>query len=238
MHPRSKHWHLIDFVITRRRDINDILITRVMRGADCWTDRIMLRCKASFRITSKYRKQSCSVKKKLDVNKLNSPWVQHSLCDALAENLQSLPQANSNPDAECAAQRQESDLGHPQRKHQDWFDDNDVEILDLLVRKRAAHTAWLSDRASTPKYGTFKKLRSEVQTKIKQMKDAWWEAKAEELQSYADQHATKLFFSGLKSVYGPSSSTMTPVRADDGILLTDKGQILGLSVGQPTSASC
>ena len=33
MHPRSKHWHLIDDVITRRRDIRDILVTRAMRGA-------------------------------------------------------------------------------------------------------------------------------------------------------------------------------------------------------------
>ena len=31
MHPRSKHWHQIDFIITRRRDIKDILITRAMR---------------------------------------------------------------------------------------------------------------------------------------------------------------------------------------------------------------
>ena len=30
---RFKHWHLIDYVITRRRDIRDILITRAMRGA-------------------------------------------------------------------------------------------------------------------------------------------------------------------------------------------------------------
>ncbi|XP_063594968.1 uncharacterized protein LOC134771946 [Penaeus indicus] len=43
--------------------------------------------------------------------------------------------------------------------------------------------------------------------------------------SYADQHAT-LLFSGLKSVYGPSSSILTSVRADDGTLPTDKGQIL------------
>ena len=33
MHPRSKHWHLTDYVITRRRDIRDILITRALRGA-------------------------------------------------------------------------------------------------------------------------------------------------------------------------------------------------------------
>ena len=35
MHPRSKHWHLIDYVIIRRRDIQDVHITRAMRGADC-----------------------------------------------------------------------------------------------------------------------------------------------------------------------------------------------------------
>ena len=35
MHPRSKHWHLIDFIIVRQRDIRDVRVTRAMRGADC-----------------------------------------------------------------------------------------------------------------------------------------------------------------------------------------------------------
>ena len=43
MHPRSKQWHLIDYVICRQRDICDIRITRVMRGADCWTDHRLVR---------------------------------------------------------------------------------------------------------------------------------------------------------------------------------------------------
>ena len=42
MHPRSKHWHLLDYVITRQKDLNDILDTRVMRGADCATDHNMV----------------------------------------------------------------------------------------------------------------------------------------------------------------------------------------------------
>lgn len=33
MHPRSKHWHMIDFIIVRCSDIKDVLITRAMRGA-------------------------------------------------------------------------------------------------------------------------------------------------------------------------------------------------------------
>ncbi|KAK2184331.1 hypothetical protein NP493_271g01002 [Ridgeia piscesae] len=38
MHPRSGHWHMIDFIITRYRDKMDIHSTRAMRGATCWTD--------------------------------------------------------------------------------------------------------------------------------------------------------------------------------------------------------
>jgi len=38
MHPKSKHWHLLDYVITRNKDQHDIKDTRVMRGAYCGTD--------------------------------------------------------------------------------------------------------------------------------------------------------------------------------------------------------
>ena len=37
-HSRSKHWHMIDFVIVRQRDIKDVRLTRAMRGAERWTD--------------------------------------------------------------------------------------------------------------------------------------------------------------------------------------------------------
>jgi exonuclease III len=37
MHPRSRHWHLIDYVITRQQDRQDVRVTKSMCGADCWT---------------------------------------------------------------------------------------------------------------------------------------------------------------------------------------------------------
>ncbi|XP_076045668.1 uncharacterized protein LOC143027905 [Oratosquilla oratoria] len=38
-HPRSKHWHLIDYIIVRSSDQQDVLLTRALTGADeCWTD--------------------------------------------------------------------------------------------------------------------------------------------------------------------------------------------------------
>ena len=40
MHPPSKHWHLNDYVIVRRKDRQDVRVTKTMCGADCWTDHI------------------------------------------------------------------------------------------------------------------------------------------------------------------------------------------------------
>uniref|UniRef100_H3AWN5 Endonuclease/exonuclease/phosphatase domain-containing protein n=1 Tax=Latimeria chalumnae TaxID=7897 RepID=H3AWN5_LATCH len=48
-HPRSKQWHLLDYVIVR---------ARVMRGADdCWTDHRLGRSIFSIRVALKHRKQ-------------------------------------------------------------------------------------------------------------------------------------------------------------------------------------
>ena len=35
MHPRSRHWHIIDFIITSCPEKMDIRCTRAMRGANC-----------------------------------------------------------------------------------------------------------------------------------------------------------------------------------------------------------
>ena len=50
MHPRSKHWHLIDYVIVRRKDRQDVRVTKTMCGADCWTDHRLVVSKLNLRI--------------------------------------------------------------------------------------------------------------------------------------------------------------------------------------------
>ena len=70
MHPRSKHWHLIDYVIVRRKDRQDVRVTKTMCGADCWTDQRLVVSKLNLRIQSVRRPQGKKVPKKLDVSKL------------------------------------------------------------------------------------------------------------------------------------------------------------------------
>ena len=72
MHPRSRHWNMIDFIITRCRDKMDIHSTRVMRGANCWTDHQMLRSKVALRIRQRYNRQGTSKPTKLNIAKLST----------------------------------------------------------------------------------------------------------------------------------------------------------------------
>ncbi|KAL8605580.1 hypothetical protein ACOMHN_031517 [Nucella lapillus] len=50
MHPRSRHWHLIDYVIIRAKDRQDVGITKAVCGADCWTDNRLIVSKLKFSI--------------------------------------------------------------------------------------------------------------------------------------------------------------------------------------------
>ena len=47
-------------------------------------------------------------------------------------------------------------LGHTTRKHQDWFDENDAEILSLLEERRRTHDAFCPNRQETENYATRK----------------------------------------------------------------------------------
>ena len=70
MHPSSKHWHLTDNVIVRRKDRQDVRVTKTMCGAECWTDHRLVVSKLNLRIQPVRRPQCKKVPKKLDVSKL------------------------------------------------------------------------------------------------------------------------------------------------------------------------
>ena len=57
MHRRSKHWHLIDYVTTRTKYMQDVRLTKAMCGADCRTDHRLFVSKLNLYIPPKRRPQ-------------------------------------------------------------------------------------------------------------------------------------------------------------------------------------
>ena len=51
----SKHWHMIDYIIVRRCDLQDLHSVHTMRGTDYWTDHRLIRTTLALKIHPKAR---------------------------------------------------------------------------------------------------------------------------------------------------------------------------------------
>ena len=91
-------------------------------------------------------------------------------------------------------------LGPVSRKRQDWFDENDEEILGLLEEKHQKHKAYLSDTNSVSNKVAYSNVCKTVQTRLRDMQYSWLNSKADEIQSFADRKDMKKFFDTLKTV--------------------------------------
>ena len=85
-HPRSKHWHLLHYVLTRQHDTRDVLHTRAMPSADCYTDHRLVHCKFAFTFKFPPRRKGPHTEK-LQVHKLRDPRVKNNLQVILEERL-------------------------------------------------------------------------------------------------------------------------------------------------------
>ena len=190
MHPRSRHCHMIDFIITRGRDKMDIHTTRPMRGANCWTDHQMLRSKMAFRIRQKHNRQGTSKPTKLNPAKLSTISQRGSFYQEMDSALaQWEEKENSIPDEEWAALQHvvyNTAETSKNRKHQDWFDPSDQELQTLMSRRDQAHQRVLQNRSTRSTTATYKDACRLLHKRTRELKSDWWERKAEEMQSVAE----------------------------------------------------
>lgn len=93
MHPQtpsngiSKQWHLIDYVLVRKRDRQHVCVTKAMRGAESWTDHYLIIAKCRLHIQPKRRLQGGKAPNRLNVNKMKTDTIKQSLAATLEERL-------------------------------------------------------------------------------------------------------------------------------------------------------
>nr|VZI01801.1 unnamed protein product [Spirometra erinaceieuropaei] len=193
-HPRSRQWHLLDYVHVRRGDQRDVLVTKAIAGADGWTDHRLVISKMRIRLQPRRRPQGKRPPGKLNVALLSLPAHHLHFSNELAQTLDNFPIAADAAAAENASVEnrwcQLRDtvqstalvvLGRAPRQHQDWFDDNDAAIRNLLAEKNRLHKPYV-DHPTEDNKAAFYRSRRQLQQRLREMHDAWTARKAEEIQ--------------------------------------------------------
>ena len=98
LHLRSKHWHLIDFVIVRRTDRKDVRVTKTMCGADCWTHHRLFVSKLNLRIQPARRPQGKKAPKRRDASKLNQDSMRQDFLTDICNQLDAINLSSENPE--------------------------------------------------------------------------------------------------------------------------------------------
>lgn len=107
-------------------------------------------------------------------------------------------------------------LGYKSKKLQDWFDENDTEIEQLISNKRKAFHAWQDDITSKVKRAVHSRAKADVHCWVRELKNSWWTERALGIQRLADSGDTRGFFSATKAVYGPRYRGLNPLHSNDG----------------------
>jgi len=128
IHPRSGHWHLINFVLTRQRDLRNISLTRAIRATTSWSDHRIVRTSVFLTTKAVKRTHKALLMKRLNVAKLKD----EATCLALQEQLD---QALSGDDTSEWSQFKSAVydsavtvIRFSKSRHRDWFDDEDAEV--------------------------------------------------------------------------------------------------------------
>ena len=230
MHPRSKHWHLIDYIIVRRKDMNDVRVTKSMCGANCWIDHRLVLSNMNLHIQAPRRPQGKKTPKRLNVAKLKQLDIKDKVSGEFDAKLESLSLDTNDIEQDWALFKDtvystcQSILGPKTHQHQDWFDDNNKEIDKLLEDKNRLHLANNNPSTST----AFHQARQTVQSRLRELKEEWLSKKADEIQGYADAHNAKRFYEAVRTLYGPQS----PLLSADGTKLLTPTSLTSSTDGQ------
>lgn len=162
MHPRSKHWHMIDFIIVHQRDVRDVHVTCVMRVTECWDDYRLVRVI----LTLNYHNFT-----ETDTKLLRFHTSLQLLDEKRRDCLTPEGSTRKCPSFRGTfAETARDILREKARIREDWFEQNNEKIKESLHEKKKSYSECLHDPSSVSKCDRLKTLEAKVQSDLRMMK--------------------------------------------------------------------
>ena len=177
MHPRSKQWHLLDYIIVKSDQLREVHKTRVMRGADCWTDHNLILAKIKMKIRPASLRRNHDRPKNINCAALQNDTSRQHYAEGVASLLRERRLNGEELTVEEDWERMTHQLfavasealGYERKNHRDWFRESETEIETLLSERNGAHQACLKNPSYVAHRHRFAELRSDAQTRLREL---------------------------------------------------------------------
>lgn len=228
-HPRSKHWHQLDLVLTRRDSLNSIQIVRTYHSADCDTDHSLVCCKIKLCPKKMFRTKVKS-NPRLNTGNMQDPVLISQFGKTFECELGKMKSSNpgtADQDWQSLKEAMHSaaltTFGRKKPKTCDWFESKSKELCPLIVKKRNA----LSEYKNLPTKRSAQKLkraRKEVKQMARRCANEYWVELSGGIQTAAATGNIKAMYDGIKRAVGPTQNKSAPLKSSTGEIIVDKGK--------------
>ena len=142
-HPRSKHWHQLDMIITKRDSLNNVCNTRFYQSADCDTDHSLIATKVKLK-PKKFYHSKRKGQPRINISKTAYPEKNQEFNERLGETLNTA-QGNAEQSAEDSWNSLRNAIystavltyGKKERKNKDWFEAGITQMEPVIEAKRS-----------------------------------------------------------------------------------------------------
>ena len=225
-HPRSGHWHQLDLVLARRRDLPSVLHTRSYHSADCDTDHILVVSKLKLTPKKVYNTKTAGAVK-INTTNTNNP----EKCARFSALLQNAEVDESNAESLWTALKSTihtaavSSFGKRTVKSQDWYDQAAASMEPYIEAKNKAYLQH-NKRPTRQTATALKESKAKVQKLSRFHANNYWNNLCENIQAAADTGNIGAMYEGINKAIGRKTTKVAPLKSVQGDIITDQqGQL-------------
>lgn len=224
-HPRSKHWHQLDMIITKRSALKTVLNSRSYHSADCDTDHALVRCKIRFE-PRKFHSAKRPGNARINIANTADSALQQDFTKRFQQLLTTTYSAQQNATDRWNSLRDGihsvaiATFGKQARKNEDWFNANIATLQPLIDAKRKALLDYKAN-PNTKSHQVLKACRSATQHAARRCANDFWINLCADIQMASVRGDVRSMYDGIKKAIGPVAKKTAPLKSLSGETITD-----------------
>ncbi|XP_076056371.1 uncharacterized protein LOC143034323 [Oratosquilla oratoria] len=225
-HPRFRHWHQLDLVITRRPSLNCVLTTRSYHSADCDTDHSLVGCKVRLQPKQIHRSKQKG-HPRINTARTKMPDLCKRFADSTEEALRDCPTNSAeerwNHIRGAIYNSAMDTFGKRERQNPDWFEAGITKLEPAIADKRKALLNYKRE-PSEKTLAALRKARNDAQRLARRSANDYWLSLCQSIQLSADCGNIRAMYDNMKKAFGPSITKIAPLKTASGDTITDRGK--------------